>query len=231
MIYKSYNKNINKDYCQILMVSMIKLAYCNVDNLDLKKAYELLPEIRKDKVDHFRFEKDKKLSCGAYLLLEKLLSEVGITNPSFKLGKYGKAYISNFEDIHFNMSHSGKMVACAISDTEVGVDIELIDPKIDLNIAKNYFFNSEYENIMKSKNPSDEFFKYWVLKESYMKYTGLGFNLNLDDFEIIINDKISLKNDNNNLYFGLFEIDGYKLAVCSKKNVEFVFRYVENQIF
>ena len=80
--------------------------------------------------------------------------------------KYGKAYISNHEDIYFNLSHSGKMVACAISDREVGVDVELIDPTIDLNIAKHYFYNSEYENIMNCENSSDEFFKYWVLKES-----------------------------------------------------------------
>ena len=72
---------------------MIKLAYCNVENLDLGKAYRLLPQSRKDKVDRFRFMKDKKLSCGAYLLLEKLLSGAGITKPEFKLSKYEKAYI------------------------------------------------------------------------------------------------------------------------------------------
>ena len=44
------------------------------------------------------------------------------------------------------------MVLCAISDKEVGVDIEYIDPEIDLNIAKNYFYNEEYENIMNSEN-------------------------------------------------------------------------------
>ena len=199
---------------------MIKLAYCNVDDIDLKKAYGFLPGDRKDKVDYFRFEKDKKLSCGAYLLLEKLLSEVGIIKPSFKLGKYGKAYISNYDDIYFNMSHSGKMVACAISDMEVGVDIEIIDPTIDLNIAKNYFFNEEHESIMNSDSPSEEFFNYWVLKESYMKYTGLGFNLDLDSFQIIIGDEIILKDDKNNLKFNLFDVYDYKLGICSKYHMD-----------
>ena len=86
---------------------------------------------------------------------------------------------------------------------EVGVDVEITDPEIDLNIARNYFYNSEYENIMKSDNPSEEFFKYWVLKESYMKYTGLGFNLSLDSFEIILDDEIKLKN-NDELKFNIF---------------------------
>ena len=118
---------------------MIRLAYCNVENLDLKKAYSSVSKDRQDKIDFYRFEKDKKLSAGAYLLLKKLLSEENITNPLFKTEKYGKAYISNFENVYFNLSHSGKMVLCAISDREVGVDIEYSDPEIDLNIAKLYF--------------------------------------------------------------------------------------------
>ena len=210
---------------------MIKLAYCNVENLDLKRAYGLVSEERQEKIDFYRFEKDKKLSCGAYLLLKKLLWEENITNPIFKTEKYGKAYISNHENIQFNLSHSGKMVLCAISDMEVGADIEYIDPEIDLDIAKNYFFNREYESIMKSDNPSDEFFKYWVLKESYMKYTGLGMNLELDHFEIIIEDTIRLKNDNNNLIFNLFNIENYKIGIAGHQEASELIEYEVDELY
>lgn len=198
---------------------MIKVAYLDVNDLNLSKAYKLLPKNRRDKVDKFKFDKDKKLSAGAYLLLDKMLKEENITQPYFKIGKYGKAYISNYEDIHFNLSHSGKMVLCVISDMEVGADIEYIDSTIDLNIAKHYFYNSEYENIMNSKNRPDEFFNYWVLKESYMKYTGLGMNLKLDSFEIMIEDKIKLKNDKKNLKFNLFNIKNYKIGIAGHYDV------------
>ena len=204
---------------------MIKLAYCNVENLDLKRAYDAVPKDRQDKIDFFRFEKDKKLSAGAYLLLKKLLLEENITNPLFKIEKYGKAYISNFENIYFNLSHSSKMVLCAISDREVGVDIEYIDHEIDLNIAKHYFYNKEYESIMNSQNPADEFFKYWVLKESYMKYTGLGMNLKLDSFEIKIEDKIELKNDDEGLKFNLFNLENYKIGIASHYEVSDLIEY------
>ena len=204
---------------------MIKLAYCDVSDLNLSESYKHLSDTRKGKVDNFRFVKDKKLSAGAYLLLKKLLNELDITDPLFRTGKYEKAYIANYDNIYFNLSHSGRFVACAISDGEVGVDVEYNDSTIDLNIAKQYFFNTEYENIMKSENPSDEFFKYWVLKESYMKYTGLGFNLELDEFEIIIDDEIKLKNDKNNLKFNLFDIEDYKLAICSQYDVKNAIEY------
>lgn len=209
---------------------MIKVAYCNVEHLDLTRSYRLLPESRKIKAKNFRFEKDKKLSCGAYLLLKRLLDEENITEPVFETAEYGKAYISNYENIYFNLSHSGKYVACAISDKEIGVDIEYNDPEIDLDIAKHYFFNSEYETILSSENPSDEFFNYWVLKESYMKYTGLGFNLELDKFEIIINDRIILNNDKNDLKFSLFNIEKYKLAVCSKYHADEIIKYRINEL-
>lgn len=204
---------------------MIKLAYCNIENLDLKKAYPLVSKSRQEKIDFYRFNKDKKLSCGAYLLLKKLLSEKKISNPHFETEKYGKAYISNYENIYFNLSHSGKIVLCAISDMEVGVDVEYIDPEIDLNISKNYFYNSEYENILNAKNKPDEFFKYWVLKESYMKYTGLGMNLKLNSFEIKIEDEIKLKNDTKNLKFNLFDIENYKIGIVSHYEVSDLTEY------
>lgn len=209
---------------------MIKLAYCNVENLDLKRAYEAVSQSRKDKIDFYRFDKDKKLSAGAYLLLKKLLDEENITNPLFKTKKYGKAYISNHENIHFNLSHSGKIVLCAISDMEVGVDVEYVDSEIDLDIAKHYFYNSEYENIMNAENPPEEFFKYWVLKESYMKYTGLGMNLKLDSFEIIIKDEIRLKN-NEALKFNLFNIKNYKIAIASKYDTSDLIEYDVNELY
>ncbi len=194
---------------------MIRVGYCNVKNLDLNKAYVLVSKNRKEKIDEYMFDKNKKESAGAALLLKKLLSEENITNPIINTEEYGKPYISNHENIHFNLSHSNEMVLCAISDMEIGVDIEYIDPEIDLTLAKNYFHNKEYENIMNAKNKAEEFFKYWVLKESYMKYTGLGMNITLDSFEIIINEKIKLKNDKKNLKFNLFDYNNYKIAITS----------------
>ena len=66
---------------------MIKVAYCNVENLDLENAYKLVSKKRQEKIDFYRFEKDKKLSCAAYLLLKKMLEEENIIDPVFKTEK------------------------------------------------------------------------------------------------------------------------------------------------
>ena len=210
---------------------MIKAVYCNVKDLDLEKSYSLLPESRRKKAESFIFDKDKKLSCGVYLLLRKLLEEENIEDPIIKTEKEGKPYISNYDNIHFNMSHAGKMVACAISDEEIGIDIEKIDPLIDMKIAQTFFYNSEYEDIKKSDDKVDKFFKYWVLKESYMKYTGLGFNLDLDSFEIIIENEeeneIHLKEnpEDVDLKFNLFNVEDYKIGIASHYDVPDLIEY------
>ncbi len=211
---------------------MIKLAYCNVWDLDLEKAYPLVPPDRQEKIDYYRFNKDKKLSAGVYLLLKKMLDEVDIRDFKIKIDKNNKPYISNYNNIYFNLSHSENMILCAISDMEVGVDIEYNDATIDLNIAKHYFFNKEYESIINSDNPSDEFFKYWVLKESYMKYTGLGMKLKLESFEISIeNENIKLKNDKKNLIFNLFDIKDYKAGIASHYDVSDLIEYRVEELY
>ena len=114
---------------------------------------------------------------------------------------------------------------------EVGADVEYIDDEIDLNIAQQYFYNSEYKSIMNAENKSDEFFKYWVLKESYMKYTGLGMNLELNSFEIIIEDTIRLKDDDENLKFNLFNIKNYKVGIASHYNVSELKEYDISELY
>ena len=52
-----------------------------------------------------------------------------------------------------------------------------------------------------------------------MKYTGLGMDLKLDSFEIMIEDKIKLKNDKKNLKFNLFNIKNYKIGIVGHYDV------------
>ena len=237
---------------------MIKIAYSNIEDLNITKGRKLVSAKRREKIDNFRFDKDKKLSCGAFLLLKKLLNDEGIINPKFKTTYFSKPYIGNYENIHFNLSHSGNMVLCGISDKNIGVDIEYIDNTIDLNIAKNYFYNNEYENIINSKKPTKEFFKYWVLKESFMKYVGLGFSLDLDNFNINIkNNNINVKIINENLVreqlkkdgiyqdiltnfkekientvkFSLFEINKFKIGVASPYKVNKIKEINLNELY
>lgn len=167
----------------------------------------------KDCVSQYRYEKAMKykrvgsrlLSIGGELLLAEYLGR----KPCYKVDEYGKPY---GEETEFNLSHSGNIAVCAVSDSPVGVDVEKMR-SINMDIAKRKFCVNEYNTIMNSENPQECFFEYWVKKESYVKAVGKGLRIPLNE---VYTDKIS------DWQFYMYDINGYKLCVCSKEKTEYV---------
>lgn len=192
----------------------------NVSELDFNEIQDSVSKERIKKASRYVHEKDKKLSIGAEILLNHALGEIGVFDPVFDTDGYGKPYLKNYESIYFNLSHSEKYVACAVSDSPVGVDIEYIHD-IDLNLAKHYFYGNEYDYVLDNSNTKKAFFELWVLKESYMKMTGLGFRLALDEFCIEIGDEIKLIHGENTGKFGLWNVCGgdYMIGMCSQGRI------------
>jgi 4'-phosphopantetheinyl transferase len=190
-------------------------------------AFDAVSAERKDKVLRYRFLKDRVLSLGAELLLRKALRECGIEIPEVHYGykTNGKPFLKGVEGVDFNISHSEDFVMLTVSGNETGCDIEKIT-EIDLEIAKKFFFREEYENIAAlpaSGERNGLFFRYWTLKESFMKATGLGMRLPLDSFQILIgNDgKTGVRQSVDTKNYNFTEIDavpGYKCAVCTAGN-------------
>ena len=81
-------------------------------------------------------------------------------------------------DIYFNISHSGEYCVLALSDENVGVDIQQAR-KVNLRIAEKWFNEKENEYV-KGASTEDEalmrFARIWSAKESYAKYTGKGLS-------------------------------------------------------
>lgn len=190
----------------------------DVSELNLNKIPCYVSESRLKKSNRYFKQKDKKLCIGVDILLNHALEKIGINNPIIDTHRYGKPYLKNYSSIQFNLAHSEDYVICAVSDTPVGVDIECIHD-IDLDVAKNYFDSDEYEYILNSNN-INAFFELWVLKESYMKMTGLGFSMDPKDISIKIDNGMRLINTQNNCKLGLWNVcDGnYIVGLCSKKS-------------
>ena len=186
-------------------------------------AFDSVSAERKEKLSRYRFLKDRVLSIGAEVLLRKALTDCGITLPEIRYGfeTGGKPFLKGLEWFHFNISHSEDLVMVAVSENRIGCDIEKWT-EIDLDIAKKFFFREEYENIAAvtaSEERNELFFRYWTLKESFMKATGLGMKLPLDSFSIIIgkNGGISVRQNVDERIYSFKEIDafhGYKCALC-----------------
>lgn len=88
-------------------------------------------------------------------------------------GPYGKPYLRDYPNVHFNISHSGIYVACAVADRPVGIDIQMIS-EYRPDVADRVCSKAELAEIAVSDNPAAEFTKLWTRKEAYAKWTGKG---------------------------------------------------------
>ncbi|MBR5341724.1 MAG: 4'-phosphopantetheinyl transferase superfamily protein [Erysipelotrichaceae bacterium] len=183
-----------------------------LDNSDYyERAYQSASSQRKGKIDHFYYIDDKKRALMAELLLREALIDRGIkeTEIKYEFSKNGKPYLKNFNYIHFNIAHSGDFVILAVSDKEIGCDIERIRD-LDIQIAERFFTNNECKRISVADSIEERqrlFISYWTLKESYLKYTGEGLKQPLNSFDIDV-----IKEE---LVFKEFDIiPGYHISLC-----------------
>ena len=197
--------------------SKTKIYIANVDCLKDRALFEKLcssvSQKRREKIDKYRFDEDKRLSLGAEALFIKALDEFGIDYKSINLdyGKNKKPYIKGNE-LYFNLSHSGNMAVCAVSESEIGVDIEQIK-SADFKIAKRIFTESETAFVGDS---NEQFIRLWTLKESYMKYLGKGLSLSPKDIEIDFVDNVP---KHKGVSFFEYAVDGCRLSLCGGENV------------
>jgi len=122
--------------------------------------------------------------------LSQFAPGVAPTAWDFATGTHGKPCVagpSSAPRISFNLSHSGELIACAVAPVgqRVGVDVEDLarDRRFD-RLADRFFAPSEAARV-RSAVAADKplcFYRYWTLKESYIKARGLGMALPLSAF-------------------------------------------------
>lgn len=199
--------------------------HCLYDEKNFAKYYGAVNKRRQSKIDRMRFQKDKCLSLGAEMLLQRACRDFGITykEASIAENKYGKPYFTNI-DLKFNLSHSGKRVMCIISEESVGCDVEQMEEP-DLQIAKSFFSAEEAALILAQPLPdrqADYFYRTWTLKESFVKCIGRGLEIDLADFTVLINsDSIELRQSITQNAYIIGECtleDNYRYAWCKRKS-------------
>ncbi len=182
-------------------------------------AYAAASPSRREKVDRFRFEKDKRLSLGAEALLRHALRSMGYSPgcTDFTYGPQNKPYLKNGSG-YFNLSHAGIWAICAVAGCEIGCDVEQLAP-IDLKLAEQ-FHPEECADIYRQPTEDlqlDLFYRTWTLKESFMKATGLGMTLPLNAFRILCGKTVSVIHavDTVDYRFREFsDLPGYSCALC-----------------
>lgn len=146
-------------------MEIVKLFIVNIE-LGLSHRHFLLKNInekQKEKALRFKNEKDQIRSMISSYLMNSLSKEELLFN------EMGKPFYKNGP--FFNVSHSGKFVIMAVSNKEIGVDIEE-NNNSDMSPLIKIFNEAEVKLI---KEHAD-FYYLWCAKESLIKCMGSSIN-------------------------------------------------------
>ncbi|KAH0461778.1 hypothetical protein IEQ34_009353 [Dendrobium chrysotoxum] len=134
--------------------------------------------------------------------------------------------------LHFNISHSSSLVACAVTvDLQVGIDVEDKQRKLKhdvLSFARRFFSPNEVEFLHGMSDPliqQQEFVKLWTLKEAYVKALGRGFSAapfrNFTVRHQAPRIAVEVHSDSENLtenwQFALLELSTHYASICVEK--------------
>ncbi|KAK2170410.1 hypothetical protein LSH36_3g26066 [Paralvinella palmiformis] len=156
----------------------------------------------KNRIGKFVFQKDAKSALIGRLLLRRVVHKVlHIPYKSIHLSRTnkGKPYLVSkpgYESpLHFNVSHQGEYAVLAADPVhEVGIDVMQVEYPRGSRSVDDFFSNMNRQFTQNEwltiKDPIDEwdqlkqFYRFWCLKESYVKAlgVGIGFSLQRLDF-------------------------------------------------
>lgn len=206
---------------------------------DWSKASRSIQLEEKERIGRFVFKRDAKRSIIGQLMIRKFLTEttqLPWSKIKTKRDYNNKPIIEGF-NFNFNISHDGNLVVLAGEEnTIVGIDImrNCYKGGKTLNeffrIMHRNFHINEWAYIKKGTNTEqiDSFYRFWCLKESYVKATGTGLTIDLKqicfvpkselkknviicDTELFIDGQLMFEWNFHELLY-----DDYTITVCIK---------------
>ncbi len=128
----------------------------------------------------------------------------------------GKPYLADYPDLHYNLSHSGGMVLCALGDEEVGADVQIWQPD-RIGLAEKICTAEERQALRAAENPVRAFFDLWTAKEAYLKYLGTGIRRRMNSFRVEKDMVIDRDGPPEEIHIRqLALVRGFSAAVCAK---------------
>ena len=154
---------------------------------------------------------DRQTKAGRLLLSQMIKEQYGKTDYTVTYNENGKP-LTDF--CCFSISHSDDLVACAVSDKPVGIDIEKKKP---IKKRKTYplFSKEESEYVNRSEDVSLAFLTLWTRKEAYIKAVG-GKLTDMAKFSLV-DDRLSLKDRYNGFDIQTEETHDYLISSCEGK--------------
>lgn len=174
-------------------VQVRTLALADLTEADLEASRAVLSDAERQRADRFVFPASRSEYIAAHGLVRQMLGDLVGCAPAdlvFAVAKEGgKPFLTDppGAGIDFSLSHATGMVACAVGfGCAVGIDLESLDRRVSLGIARRFFAADEYAwltGLAEDAQPA-AFLHLWTLKEAVAKAVGLGIQLGFGAFSM-----------------------------------------------
>ena len=154
----------------------------------------------------------------AYDLLARGAREVWSLEqlPAAERTEEGKPFFPDFPNRHFNLSHSGSFALCALSDTPVGVDIQIVKDSWREALPRRVCSPRELEWLGEQRAYWEAFALLWALKEARGKYTGKGLRA-AREISVPLPAAGRSLYLHDGLWFRIYTGEGWQAAVCGEE--------------
>ena len=154
--------------------------------------------------------------AAAQVLLQHALGDgFGLPGPDLVHDSCGRPAVAAHPEVHVSVSHCEGAVLVAASSARIGVDVEWLRP-LDRFALARMLNPAEIDRVLRSPDPDREFFRYWTLKESYLKAVGTGLGYAVKDLDVDVAPDGTASVSRRRAWVGLDErFEGYVLAFCS----------------
>ena len=126
----------------------------------------------------------------------------------------GKPFFPEYPDCHFNVSHSGDLIVCALDRAPVGVDIQI--PRPSRTAFLDRLCTPEERAWLADRHDSpDAFALLWSMKESRCKWSGQGLTRPIANIAVPLPRSGERQLSLDGLTFSLRAGSGWQLCLCS----------------
>ncbi len=155
------------------------------DDATFERQLALVGDERRKKVNSLALREKKNASLAAGVILPLALKACGISGEiEVERGLWDKPKLTSPQGVFFNLSHSGEWTVIAISDNEVGVDIQQVKP-LNMRLATRFFSENEQKILAEAGDDAGQlFYRLWTVKEAYLKAVGTGLSRPLNSFSV-----------------------------------------------
>ena len=173
------------------------------------KLVSSLPDDRREKALRYKRFDDRALCAVSYKLLEYgLKKDFGVESFTLAYKEKGKPYLADAEGAFFNIRHCANGCICALSDCEVGADIQH-PVTLRNNLVRRICTEREISLIEGSADPALTLRGVWCMKEAYLKMLGIG----------IAADMKTADTSMEKFPAGYVHFDSYTVAACEERGV------------